>query len=78
MKQEGWKRRTDCSSISLNSSMAVVNLDVLVPHKRPSWEIVPVELKRPFEVLDRLERFASRRVEVACHPSTHPYPATIV
>lgn len=63
-KKKG-RTHTNSSTISFNGGMTVVHLDELVPHERPSGQIIAVELKRALEVLNRLGMIAPRRVKVA-------------
>jgi hypothetical protein len=57
--------RTDRPPVGLDGCVRVFQLDVLVAHECPGWEVVAVQLQCPTEVLDRLWVLSSRRVEVA-------------
>jgi hypothetical protein len=63
-------RRTDSASIASDSSIRVLDLDVLVTHQRPSREVASVKLERSAEVDDGLLVLAPERVVVACASTT--------
>ncbi len=56
---------TDCPAICFNRRMTVLELDKLVSHQSPRWQVIAIELKRSFEVLDGFGVFLSCGVIVS-------------
>jgi len=65
------QRLTRRPPVSLDRSVGVFQLDVLVTHQRPSGQIGPVELHCSFEVPDSLLVFRPQRIVVSCSMVRH-------